>query len=329
MPKVEGVRWEDLDDAVAEIFSHEKTAAAERTSPLDSFDFDGSLGLVARLQKAAAAAEEQDDKKDLAPPFKKDDDESDEGEDKPSPFKKKDDDDDEAEKVAAAAVMRQTIADVCSILAGGETGLDKTAGVVALGLLEGHSGSDVGAFVSGMDKTALQLPHINTPWTDLPEQGLLTNVRRTFHRTPEEKLLQSEGNFARSQAAAERSAAQLSMKNKALNLERAAKHAPGDALHRSSQIQGLMAGGLDRPAAERLLAEQADEAGRKAMATARKGMGLDRGKVPVSFGNISTSVNKRLFSKTAPLALAALGGGYMLGRGRDRDRDRPRGLTIS
>jgi len=322
--KVEGVRWDDLDDATAAIFSsmEKESSVRGRQSPLDSFDLDGSLSLVARLQKAAAAADEEPTPP--APPFEKKDEPEAEEDEPAEEDKDEPEEDEEAEKVAAAAVMRQTLVDVCSLLAGEEPELDKTAGVIALGLLDGHPGSEIGDFVSGMDKVALELP-----WQDLPEEGLATNIRRAFHRTPEEKLLQSEANYARSSAKAQQVADTLDLKNQALNLERAAKHAPADALHRSSQIRGLMEAGLDRPTAERTLQDQADRAAKGALSTARKSMGLDKGKVPVSFGGVSANVNKRLFTRTAPLALAALGGGYMLGRGRDRDRERPRGITIS
>tara|TARA_R110002110_G_scaffold69686_6_gene187745 strand:+ start:834 stop:1904 length:1071 start_codon:yes stop_codon:yes gene_type:complete len=333
---------------------------------LDGFDLDGSLDLVARLQKAAAAEgalappytedEDQEDKnkkrgilappftkKDgeekkagLAPPFKKksdeDDDVDDNGGSLAPPFKKKsekpdeDDDEEKTAEVASAAVIRQALADVCHVLAGGDPVLDKTAGVIGVALLDGHRGHDVAAFLGGMEKQAFPL----SPWKDLPDAGALGRVRQMVYKTPEEKNLQAEGRLARTQAKATAGIDRQLLKDETLYANRAATRASADAADRLSQIRAHMAGGLTRPDAEKLMADQVTKQNKTFVSRARDAAGLDKNKIRLGLGGVGLDVNKRLFTKTAPMMLAPLAAGYLLGGGLRKDDDeRPRGITIS
>ena len=348
MAKVEGACWDDLDVAATAIFRKEGSAAHAGRSAmgrLDGFDLDGNLDLVARLQKAAADEgalappytedEDQEDKNKkrgiLAPPFTKKD-----GEEKKAslapPFKKKsdeDEDEDEEEKtaeVASAAVIRQALADVCHVLAGGDPVLDKTAGVIGVALLDGHRGHDVAAFLGGMEKQAFP----SSPWKDLPDAGALGRVRQMVYKTPEEKNLQAEGRLARTQAKATAGIDRQLLKDETLYANRAATRASADAADRLSQIRAHMSGGLTRANAEKLMADQVTKQNKTFLSRARDAAGLDKNKIRLGLGGVGLDVNKRLFTKTAPMMLAPLAAGYLLGGGLRKDDDeRPRGITIS
>ena len=355
MAKVEGARWDDLELATTAIFQKEAAGAgAPARGPLASFDLDGSLDLVARLQKAAAdegnlappfrkdneatAPDEsnlappfkKDDEKpesDLAPPFKKKDEDEDEPEDNLAPPFKKDDGEKTAE-VAAAAVIRQTLADVCHVLSGAAPSLDKTAGVIGVGLLEGHPAEDVASFLLDMEKQALDIPF--SPWRNLPETGMLGRARQLVYKTPAERNLQAEGRLGRAEAKATAGLDKQLLKDETLYANRAAVQAKGDAAERVSQIRAHMQSGLSRRDAEQLIADKAAKAEKSFLARSRDAHGLDKNKIRLGVGSAGIDVNKRLFKKTAPMMLAPLAAGYLLGGGlKKKDEDRPRGITIS
>ncbi len=331
MAKVEGARWDDLDVATDAIFEKKAAAAPSSTpsGPLASFDLDGSMDLVARLKKAAAAPPPFEKK---APPFKKDDPETPQDESKLTapPFEKKDDGEEKTAEIAAAAVMRQTVSDICSILAGADVAMDKTAGVIGLGLLDGHSGESIEEFVLGLSKEAFRVPGVSLPWDDLPPAGAATNVRRFFYRTPEEKSLQATSNLSRVNARATADIDRQMLKDQALAADQASARATADAADRVNKLRAIQSGGVSRPDAEKILNEQAAAAKRAALAKARSAHGLDKNKFKFGFGNTSIDVNKRLFTKTAPLLLGGAAAGYGLHSlfGKDDD-DRRRGITIS
>jgi hypothetical protein len=332
---VEGARWDDLDVATDAIFAKKADAPPPASGPLSSFDFDGSLDLVARLQKAAAVPSFEGKK---APPFeKKDGDKSDKKDEafegkKAPPFEKKDGDDQEEKtaEIASAAVLRQAISDVCSVLAGGEPSLDKVAGVVVAGLLEGHTPTDLTVFLAGMEKQAIWYPFKSyMPWADLPGAGAATNIRRTLWRTPEEKNIQAESRLSRAEAKSTSRADRQLLKDQTLYANRAAARAPADAAERVSQLRVMEGEGLPRSQAEKILSAK-DAAREKAfLAKAREAHGLDRNKFRLGIGNTSFDVNKRVLTKTAPLLMGAAGLGWALGHRRDPDDDRRRGIMIS
>lgn len=321
MARVEGASWNDIDTATDAIFGKRaEVAPSAAPSPLDAFDLDGNLDLIARLQKAAAESDQGVVDEEPEPPKKPEPKKENGGEEEPDK-----DDQEKTAQVAAAAVMRQTLVDVCSVLAGGEASMDKIAATIGIGILEGHSGSEIEDFVSGMEKSAFELP-----WRDLPSAGAATRLRQTVYRTPDERNLQAEARLGRSQAAAAAGLDKQLLQDETLYANRAAATAKADAMDRLSKIRMHMQTGLSRPEAEKLLNDQAQQAERAALARARKSAGLDTNKIRLGFGNAGLDVNKRLFTKTAPMVLAPLAAGYLLGGGLRRHEDeRPRGITIS